>query len=231
LATVANTINATLYDNLKFNIVRDLVPVAGLAKNVPVMLVNPSFPAKTFPEFIASAKAHPGRINIGIPGIGSSFHMAGELLKVRSGINLNDVPYRGAAQMYPDLLGDRVQVAFDAISSAIEQIRAGKIRALAVTAAMRSSLLPQVPAVGEFIPGYETVGWIGIAVPKNTPAAIVNRLSQEIAVGLADATIKARFSDLGAEPLPLASTEFAKLVSAETEKWSEVIKFTGAKPE
>jgi tripartite-type tricarboxylate transporter receptor subunit TctC len=219
LVTAANAINATLYENLNFDIVRDIAPVASMTQYPAVMVVNPSIPAKTVPELIAYAS------------VGSSFHVAGELFKMMTGVNLVNVSYRGTAPMITGLLGGHVQVGFDGIQSSLEHVRAGKLRALAVTTTGRSEALPEIPAVGEFVPGYEARSWNGIGVAKNTPAEIVNRLNKEINAGLADPNLKARFAELGAAVLPLSPADFGKFIADETEKWGKVVKFSGAKAE
>jgi tripartite-type tricarboxylate transporter receptor subunit TctC len=193
------------------------------------MLVNPSVPAKTVPEFIAYAKANPSKINMASVGIGSAQHIVGELFKFMAGVDMVHVPYRSNPR--PDLLGGQVQVMFDTIPSSIEFIRAGKLRALAVTTSSRYQALPDIPTVGEFVPGYEASAWQGIGAPTNTPSEIIERLNREINVGLADAKMKAQLADLGALPMPMAPAEFGRLVVDETEKWGKVIKFAGIKPE
>ena len=231
LVGVSNAINATLYDRLNFNFIRDIAPVAGIIRDTYVMVVNPSFPAKTVPEFVAYAKADPGRINFGSAGIGSPNHVTGELFKIMTGVNLMHVPYRGIALALSDLLGGQVQVAFASMPSSIEFVRAGRLRALAVTTATRSEVLPDVPTVGEFVPGYEASAWYGIGAPKATPAEIVDKLNKEVNAALHDPKMKVRFADLGGEPLPGSPAELAKLIADETEKWAKVIKFAGIKPQ
>ena len=228
-ATTANAINATLYDNLNFNFIRDIAPVAGVFRVPNVMEVNPTVPAKTVPEFIAYAKANPGKINMASGGNGTTAHVAGELFKMMADIDMRHVPYRGSAPALIDLLGGQVQVMFDLMSTSIEHIRAGKLRALAVTTAMRSEALPDIPTISEFVPGYEASTWNGVAVPKNTPGEIIDKLNTEINAGLSDPKIKARLADLGALVLADSPAEFGKLVSDETEKWAKVIKFAGIK--
>jgi tripartite-type tricarboxylate transporter receptor subunit TctC len=227
----ANAINATLYENLNFDFIRDVAPVAGLIRISLVMLVNPSLAAKTLPEFIAYAKANPGKMNIASPGKGSGPHVAGELFKMMSGIDLVTVPYRGAAPALTDLISGRVQVSFVALPVAIGHIRAGEVRPLAVTSASRSSELPNVPPVAQFIQGYEASGWIGIGAPRSTPAAIIDKLNSNITAGLGDPQIKARIKGLGADPMPMTPAEFANLVVDETKKWATVVKFAGITPE
>jgi tripartite-type tricarboxylate transporter receptor subunit TctC len=227
----ANAINATLYEKLNFNFLRDIAPVAGLLRLSLVMLVNPSIAARTLPEFIAYAKANPGKMNIASPGNGSGPHVAGELLKMMTGINIVHVPYRGPAPAFTDLISGQVQVTFGALPAAIGYIRAGELRALAVTSATRSSELPDLPAVAEFVPGYEASGWIGIGAPRGTPAAIIDKLNSNITAGLADPQLKARIKGLGADPMPMTPTEFGAFMVDETEKWAKVVKFSGAKAE
>jgi tripartite-type tricarboxylate transporter receptor subunit TctC len=223
-------INATLYDKLNFNFIRDIVPVASIIRTPFVMEVHPSVPATTVPEFIAYAKANPGKVNMASAGTGSPSHLFGELFKVMSGVAMTHVPYRGAAPAISDLLGGQVQVYFSVVGTSIEYINAGKVRALAVTTATRLEALPDVPTVGEFVPGFEASSWYGVGVPRNTPDAIIERLNSEINAGLVDAKLKARLADLGAV-LPGSSTDFRKLVVEETEKWGKVVKFAGIKPE
>jgi tripartite-type tricarboxylate transporter receptor subunit TctC len=224
-----NAINATLYDRLNFNFSRDIVPVAGLIRAPSVLEVNPSVPAKSVPEFIAYAKANPGKLTMASSGIGTPSHVIGELFKFMTGVNLVHVPYRGAAPAVTDLLAGQVQVFFDPIPNSIGYIRAGKLRPLAITSATRSEALPDVPTVSEFVPGYEATGWFGIGAPKATPAEIVDKLNKEINEGLVDPKLKARFADLGAAVFPGSSSDFAKFIAEETEKWAKVIKFSGAK--
>ena len=216
-----NAINATLYDKLNFNFIRDIAPVAGIIRVPNVMEVNPSVPAKTVPEFIAYAKANPGKINMASAGIGSLHHMSGELFKMMTGVNMVHVPYRGAAPALTDLLGGQVQVMFDTLPASIEYIRAGKLRALAVTTATRSEALPDIPTVGDFVPGYEASDWYGIGAPKNTPAEIVDKLNKEINAALADPQVKARLADLGDAPCRGSPADFGKLIADETEKWAQ----------
>ena len=231
LVSSANFINATLYDKLGFDFIRDIAPVANLVRIPNVVEVNPSVPVKTIPEFIAYAKANPGKINIGTGGTGTSQHVSGELFKMMTGVNLVHVPYRGSAPMLTDLLGGQVQVAFDNMPSSIEHIRAGKLRALAVTTSMRSEALPDIPTVSSFVPGYEASAYFGIGAPKNTTPEIVDKLNKEINAGLADPKMKARFADLGGTVVAGSPAEFGKLIFDETEKWAKVVKFSGAKPE
>jgi tripartite-type tricarboxylate transporter receptor subunit TctC len=229
LVTPSNAINATLYRNLRFNFIRDIAPAASVIRSPFVMVVNPSFPAKTVPEFIAYAKANPGKINFGSSSIGSGVHLAGELFKSMTGIEWVHVPYRGPAQAESDLLGGQVQVAISPLIASMEFIRTGKLRALAVTTATRSVVLPDIPAVGEFVPGYEASGWLGIGAPKNTPVEIIDRLNQEINTGLADPKLKAQFADIGGIPLTGSPGDFGKLIADETEKWAEVIRTANIK--
>jgi len=229
--STSSAINATLYDNLKYNFIRDIAPVATITSQPGVMVVHPSVPAKTVPEFIAHAKANPGRINMASPGIGTSPHVAGELFKIMGGIDMLHVPYRGGGPAYTDLLAGQVQVMFSVTISTIEYIRAGKLRALAVTTATRSQELPDIATVSDFLPGYEASQWFGIGVPRNTPAEIVEKLNKEINAGLADPKINARLADLGGVALPGSPAEFGKLIAAETEKWAKVIRTANIKPE
>ena len=222
-----NAVNATLYPNLSFNFMRDIAPVAGIANTPFVMTVPSSFPAKTLPEFIAYAKANPGKINMASGGNGSSPHIFGELFKSMTGVDLVHVPYRGVYMT--DLVAGQVQVAFGPIAQALELIRNGKLRALAVTPAKRVAALPDVPTVGEFVPGYEAFGWYGLGVPRSTPAEIVDKLSQAMNAVLADPKSKARLVELGVEPMPLTSAGFAKHIAEETDKWAKVIKSAGIK--
>jgi tripartite-type tricarboxylate transporter receptor subunit TctC len=226
-----NMINATLYRNLNYDFIRDIAPVASVYRVPQVMEVNPSFPAKTVPEFIAYAKANPGKINFASAGTGSVAHATGELFKMMTGVNMLHVPYRGAAPALTDLLGGQVHVMFDNLPSSMAHIRAGRLRPLAVTSMARLEALPDVPAVDEFVAGFETSAWAGIGAPKNTPVKIIEELNREINDLLADPKIKARIADLGGTVLPLSPTEYGKQLAAETEKWAKVIKFSAAKPE
>ena len=225
-----NAINATLYDNLNFNLIRDIVPVAGIYRVPQVMEVNPAFPAKTVPEFIAYAKANPGKINFASGGNGSVAHVTGELFKMMAGIQMQHVPYRGASPALVDLIGGQVHVMFDNMPSSIEHIRAGRLRPLAVCTTKRLDALPDVPTVSESLPGFETSAFAGLGAPKGTPADIVERLNREVNAGLADASLRARIIELGGVPLPVSPAEFGKLIADETEKWGKVVKFAGAKP-
>jgi tripartite-type tricarboxylate transporter receptor subunit TctC len=223
--------NAILYTNLNFNVTRDIAPVAGILRVPNVIMVNPSFPTKTLPEFIAYARANPGMINMATAGIGSTLHIFGELFKMMVGVNLVTVHYHGGGAALTDLLGGRVQVIFDPLGEAMGYIRAGKLRALAVTSATRAAALPDIPTVAEFVPGYEADGWSGMAAPKNTPVEIVDKLNQEINVGLADPKMKAQLADLGSTPLTGSPGDFGKLIADETDKWAKVIKFADIKAE
>jgi tripartite-type tricarboxylate transporter receptor subunit TctC len=224
------TINATLYDNLSFVFLRDIAPVASIMRTSNVMEVHPSLPVKTVPEFIAYAKANPGKINYASAGSGTSQHMAGELFKMMAGVEMVHVPYRGAAPALTDLLAGQVQIMFDNMTSSVEHVRAGRLRGLAVTTAARSEALPDLPIVGDFVPGYEASGIYGIGVPKETPPDIVDKLNREINAALADPKIKARLADFGGLILPGTSADFAKALAEEVEKWGKVVKFSGAKP-
>jgi tripartite-type tricarboxylate transporter receptor subunit TctC len=230
LVSSSHAINATVYDNLKFNTVRDIAPIAAVVSVPNVMLVNPSVPARTVPEFIAYAKANPGKINMASAGNGTSSHLAGELFKMMTSVNLVHVPYRGSPPALTDLLGGQVQVAFAPAPPSIEQIKAGTLRALAVTTSTRWEVLPDVPAVGEFVPGYEASTWAGLGAPRNTPATIVDKLNKEINAGTADPKIRASFADMGGIVLTGSPAYFGKLLVDETEKWAKVVKFSGVKP-
>jgi tripartite-type tricarboxylate transporter receptor subunit TctC len=227
----SSAINATLYEQLNFNFIRDIAPIASILRSPNVMVVHPSFPAKTVPEFIAYAKANPGKINMANPGTGTSPHMSGQLFKMMAGVDLIDVPYRGGAPALTDLIGGQVQVMFDPTTSMVEPIRAARLRALAVTSATRSAALPDVPALGDFLLGYESSSWFGVGAPKNTPPEIIDKLNKEINAGLADSKIKARLVDLGGTMLAGSPADFGKLIAEETEKWGKVVKFSGAKPD
>jgi tripartite-type tricarboxylate transporter receptor subunit TctC len=231
LATVPNAVNATLYEKLNFNFIRDIAPVGGIIRVPQVILVHPSVPAKTLPEFIAYANANPGKVNMASAGNGSAPHMAGELFDVMAGVSLVHVPYRGQGPALTDLLGGQVQVLFATTPGTTEYIRTGKLRALAVTTAARAEVLPDVPPVGDFVPGYEASQWYGLAAPRNTPAAIVDRLNTEINAALVDPKMKARFADIGGEPLAGSPAAFGSLIAAETEKWGKVVRAAGLKPE
>ena len=230
LCSVANAISATLYDKLNYNF-RDVAPVAGISRAPNVMVVHPSVPAKTVPEFIAYAKANPGKINMASSGIGTSIHMSGELFKLMAGVNMQHVPYRGSAPMLTDLLAGQVQVAFDNLQPSMPHIKAGTLRALAVTTATRSEALPDLPTIGDFVPGYEASTWNGVCAPKNTPAEIVDRLNREINAGLADPKLKARLAEMGAWALPGSPADCGKLIADEIEKWGKVIRAGNIKAE
>ena len=227
----SNAINATLYEKLNFTFIGDIAPVAGIIRAANVMVVNPSVPAKTVPEFIAYAKANPGKLNMSSGGNGTSQHVAGELFKMMTGVDLVHVPYRGAAPALTDLLGGQAQVMFPGMPGSIEYIRAGQLRALAVTTETRSEALPDIPTVSDFVPGYESSQWFGVGAPKNTPIEIIDKLNKEINAGLADPKIKARLADLGGTLLAGSPADFGKLIADETEKWGKVVKFAGLKPE
>jgi len=231
LVSTTNAINATLYDRLNFDFLRDIAAVAGIIRLPFVIVVNPSVPAKTVPEFTAYAKANPGKINLGSPGIGTPGHVAGELFKMMAGVDLVHVPYRGGGPVMTDLLGGQVQVLFGSTSLTIEQIRAGKLRPLAVTTATRWEGLPDIPTVNDFVSGYEASAVFGLGVPRNTPAEIIDTLNKEINAALADPNTKARLADLGGTVLAGSPADFGKLIGEETEKWGKVVKFSGAKPE
>ena len=231
VVTGANAINATLYSNLDFDFIRDIVPVAGIMRPPSVMVVNSSFPAKTVPEFIAYAKAHPRKLNMGTGGPGTSLHVFGELFKMMAGVDLVPVAYRGGAPALVDLLGGQVQVIFDPLPEAIGYIRAGQLRALAVTSAARAPALPDVPTVGEFVPGFEGSGFFGVGAPKNTPPEIVDRLNREINAALADPKNQARIIELGGIPMPMTPAEFGQLIAEQTEKWGKVIRAANIKLE
>jgi tripartite-type tricarboxylate transporter receptor subunit TctC len=231
LAGSFNTINATLYDQLSFNFIRDIAPVGGIMRNPLIMAVHPSIPARTVVELIAYANANPGKLNFGSAGNGSPQHMAGELFKMMAGIDIVHVRYRGSAAMLTDLLRGEIQLAFDPILSSLEHIKSGKLRALAVTTETRSPALPDIPAVGEAVPGYESVGWVGIGAPRNTPVHIVERLNAEINAGLTDSAVKARLMELGGAPLQGSPVEFGRLIAEQTERWGHVIRTAQIKPD
>ena len=231
LVQTPNAINATLYDKLNYNFIRDIAPVSSISLEPQVVVVNPSVPAKTVPEFIAYAKANPSQLNFASAGNGVAGHLAGELFKMMTGISMVHVPYRGGAPAVTDLLGGQVQVMFLVISASIEHIKAGKLRPLAVTSAARSEALPDVPTVGEFVPGYESSVWFGVGAPKNTPAEIVDKLNKEINTGLADPAIKARLDRLGITVFAGSPAGFGKFIAEETEKWGKVIRTANIKPE
>ena len=229
--TTANASNATLYDKLNFNFVRDIAPIVPIVGFPFIMVVTPSVPAKTLPEFIAYAKTNPGKINMASPGIGSTPHVNGELFKMMTGTNLVHVPYRSAAAVMTDLLSGQVQLYFGTTASSLEYVRTGKLRALAVTIERRLDALPDIPTVGDFVPGYEASNWYGIGAPRNTPVEVIEKLNKETNAGLADPKITARIADLGGSVLTGSPADFGKLIADETEKWGKVVKFTGIKPE
>lgn len=229
LVAPANAINATLYDKLNFNFLRDIEPVAGIIRFPNVVVVNPSLPIKSIPELIAYAKANPGKLNMASSGNGSTIHMSGELFKMLTGINMVHVPYRGGAPALTDLIAGQVHVMFDNIPTCAEHVKSGKLRGLAVTSTTRSEVLPDLPTVADFLPGYEASAWYGIGAPKNTPAEVIDRLNKEINAILADPAAKARFAEMGAFLLPGSAADFGKLLADETEKWGKVVKFSGAK--
>ena len=230
-ASTSNAWNATLYQNLKFDFIRDIAPVASSVKTYNVMIVNPAFPAKTVPEFIAYAKANPGKINMGSAGPGSSPHLYGELFKAMTGVDMVTVHYRGDGPAIPELIAGRIQVIFGSVVTWAEQIKAGTVRALAVTSATRTQLLPDLPPIGEFVPGYEGIGWQGIGAPRSTPAEIIDKLNGAINAGLADPKFKSRFNDLGAETFAGSPADFGKFIVDYTEKWAKIIRAAGVKAE
>ena len=229
LVAPAHAINATLYEKLNFNFLRDIVPVAGLIRFPNIVVVNPSVPVKTIPEFIAYAKAHPGKLNMASSGNGSTIHMSGELFKMMTGVDLIHVPYRGGAPALTDLMGGQVQVMFDNLPTSAEYVKTGKLRGLAVTSTARSDVLPDLPTVSEFVPGYEASAWYGLGAPKGTPVEIVDKLNKTVNTILADPVSKARFAKLGASVIPGSAADFGKFVADETEKWGKVVKFCGAR--
>ena len=231
LVGTPNAINATLYDKLNYNFIRDIAPVAGIIRDPHVLVLNPSVPAKTVPDFIAYAKTNPRKINMASSGIGSGPHIAGELFKMMAGIDMNHVPYRGAAPALTDLLAGQVHVMFSTMPSSIEYVRAGKLRALAVTTAKRSDAFPEIPTIGDFVPGYESSAWLGLGAPKNIRAELIDKLNREINAGLADPKIKTRLADLGGDVLALSPADFGKFIAAETEKWAKVIRAANIKPD
>jgi tripartite-type tricarboxylate transporter receptor subunit TctC len=231
LVGAPNAINTTLYDKLSFNFLRDIEPVAGITRERLVMVVHPTFPAKTVPEFIAYAKANPRKVTMASPGNGSSPHVSGELFKMTASIDMIHVPYRGGGQVMTDLIAGQVQVSFIGLTVAIEHIRSGKLRALAVTTASRSDVLPDIPTVGEFVPGYEASAFWGVGAPRNTPAEIIDRLNKEINAGLSDPKLTRPLTEGGGTVLAGSPADFGKFISDETEKWAKVIKFAGIRPE
>jgi len=231
LVSTANAINATLYDQLNFNFIRDIAAVASIMRSLYVMEVNLSVPVKSVPEFISYAKAHPGKVNMASAGSGTPQHVAGELFKLMTGVEMVHVPYRGAAPALADLMGGQVQVMFDNMASSLEFIKAGKLRPLAVTAATRFEALPDIPTVGDFVPGFEATGLFGVGAPRNTPVDVIERLNKEINAGLADPKMKARLAEFAGAVLPGSPAVFGKLIADETEKWAKVVRFSGAKPD
>jgi tripartite-type tricarboxylate transporter receptor subunit TctC len=229
--TSAQAINATLYNKLNYNFIRDIAPVAGFSREAVILVVNPSFPATTIPEFIVHAKTHPGKINVATGGKGTTGHVVGELFKMMTGIDIVHVPYRGGLLALTDVMSGHVQAMFSPVSGAIEQVKTGKLRALGVTTARRLDALPQLPTVGEFVPGHEGSFWSGVGAPQGTPAEIIGMLNKEVNAALADVKLKARLADLGTTALPGSPAEFSKLVVDETEKWAKVIKVAGITPE
>jgi len=225
----ANTVNSTLYQHLSFNFLRDMAPVAGLVRLPMVLLVNPSFPVTTFADFIAYAKANPGKINMASPGIGTPMHVAGEQIKLMANVNIVHVPYRGPAGAFTDLLAGQIQAFIITVPAAIGFVRDGKLRALAVTSAKRAEVLPDVPAIAELLPGFEATAWDGTCAPAATPKEVVDKLNAAITAGLADPQLKAKLKDLGGEIMPMTPAEFGKFLAEETEKWAKVVKFSGAK--
>ena len=228
---VPSAINATLYDRLNFNFIRDIAPVASFASGALVMVVTPSFPARSVPEFIAYAKANPGKISMASAGSGAPSHVSGDLFKMMAGLDLVHVPYRGGGPAVADLLGGQVDVTFAVVTTAIEYIRAGKLRALAVTSATRQEALPDIPTVADFLPGYEASGWFGLFAPRNTPAEIIDGLNKEINAALADPKVKARLADLGGTVVLGLPADFGRLVVDDKEKWAKVIRAAGIKAE
>ena len=231
LASLANAVNASLYENLTFDFSRDIAPVAGISRDPNVVVVNPSFPTHTLPEFITYAKANPGKINMASPGVGTSPHMAGELFKLMTGVDMVHVPYRASPPAITDLMGGQVQVYFSPIAAGIEYVRAGKLRALAITSVKRAEALPDLPSIAEFVPGYDAGAFYGIGAAAKTPPAIIEKLNREIEAALADPTLKARMADLGSVPFRGSPADFGNLMAAETEKWTKVVKFAGIKPQ
>jgi tripartite-type tricarboxylate transporter receptor subunit TctC len=230
-ASTSSAINATLYDKLNFNFIRDISPIGSIVRLPLVMVVNPAFPATTVPEFVAYAKANPGKINMASAGNGTPLHVAGELFKMMTGVAMLHVPYRSEAPALTELLGQQVQVVFGTIPALIEQVRTGKLRALAVTTAMRSEALADVPTMGEFVPNYEASAWYGLGAPRNTAAEIVNKVNDEINAALVDPKMQMQLVELGGIALAGSPADFRKLIADETEKWAKVVKFSGAKPD
>ena len=224
-----NAWNVTLYDNLSFNFIRDIAPVASIYRGPAVLVVHPSFPPKSIPELIAYAKINPGKVSMASGGVGSAQHVYGELFRMMTGVDMLHVPYRGGGPALTDLLAGQVQVMFDTLATSIEHIRAGKLRALAVTSATRAEVLPNIPTIGDFVPGYEGTGWQGIGAPRDTPTEIIDKLNREIYAGLADPRMKARITDFGYTVFASSPADFGTFIAAYTEKWAKVIKFSGAK--
>jgi tripartite-type tricarboxylate transporter receptor subunit TctC len=232
LATVVNAISASLYERLNFNFIRDIAPIVGIMKLPNIMVVIPSLPVKTVPEFIAYAKANPRKIHFASSGNGSTLHLSGEMFNMMAGVNMVHVPYRGGSPAaVTDMLGGQVQVMFDNIPNSIEHVRVGKLRALAVTSTTRSELFPDIPTVGEFVPGFEAISWYGVGAPKNTPVEIIDKLNKEMNVGLTDSKLRGRLTDLGGSVLAGSPADFGKLIIDETEKWASVIRSVGIKAE
>ncbi len=231
MSSTANTVNASLYDNLDFNFIRDIAPVASISRDPNILVVNQSVPAKSIPEFIAYAKANPGKLNYASAGVGSSQHMSGELFKMMAGVSMTHVPFRGTAPALQALLGGQVQAMFASMPATIEHIRSGKLRALGMTITTRSEMFPDVPCISEFLPGYDASVYYGIGAPKNTPPEIVERLNKEINAGLADPQLKAKLDQLGSMPLPGSPADFGKFIANETAKWAKVVKFANIKAE
>ncbi len=231
LASMGNAVNATLYGNLNYDFLRDMAPVAGISREPLGMEVHPSFPATSVPEFIAYAKANPGKIGYGSAGSGTSLHMAAELFKMMAGVDLVHVPYRSSAAALTDLLGHQVEVVFSPLPSSIDHVRTGRLRALATTGAARSDALPDIPTVGDFVPGYEASAWYGVCAPRNTSAEVIHRLNREINAGLADARLKTRLAELGSVPFVASPSEFGKQLAEQTEKWGRVVKAAHLRPE
>ena len=227
----ANAINASLYDKLNYNYARDMLPIVGFIRFPNVMEVNPTVPVKTVTEFITYAKANPGKLNMASSGNGSTIHVSGELFKMMTGVAMTHVPYKGAAPALTDMVGGQVQVMFDNIPTSIEYIKAGRLRALAVTTATRSAVLPDLPTIGDYLPGYEASSWYGLGAPKGTPVEIIEKLNKEVNAILAEPKIKARFADISATVLPGTPADFGKHLADETEKWGKVVRFAGAKPD
>jgi tripartite-type tricarboxylate transporter receptor subunit TctC len=231
MVNTANAWNTSLYDKLNFNFIQDIAPIAGVARGPSVVVVNPLFPAKTLPEFLAYAKANPGKINMGAVGPGSAAHMFGELFKMMAGVNLVTVHYRNPASAVSDLIGGQVQVSFDPLALAVEHIRAGELRVLAVTSAARLEMMPSIPTVGDLVPGYEASSWYGVGASKNTPMEFVDKLNEEVNAGLANPKLNARIADLGYTVFAGSPVEFGNLIADETEKWAKVVKFANIKAE